>query len=130
MIKIQCDWDLRIFYRLFICRVENLILGDSLQKALIDDITVYTLFSTYFLFCLSLSQERSLFRHKIFLSSFFLLFFSQIKDMLQEDLSGVVFSKQTFPSISGSWLLFYNQICSINRSLLCCFIYLNVAFQT
>lgn len=44
VIIIQSDWD-RDYSKLFNSHARNLILGGSLQKALIDDVTFYVLFS-------------------------------------------------------------------------------------
>lgn len=44
VIIIQSDRD-RDYSKLFISHARNIILGDSLQKTLIDDVTFYVLFS-------------------------------------------------------------------------------------
>lgn len=44
VVIIQSDWD-RDYFKLFISDAKNLILGGSLQKAVINDVTFCVLFS-------------------------------------------------------------------------------------
>ena len=81
VIIMQSDWD-RDYSKLFISHAKNLILGGSLQKALINDVTFCVLFSKVIPPPPLPPPECLFFQHQNFLSSLFFLFFSQLKYLL------------------------------------------------
>lgn len=118
VIIIQSDW-YRDYSKLFISRAKNLILGGSLQEALINVVTFCVLFCKVLPFFLPLMNAYSFITEPFFLFSS--SYSSHSSSIYFDIISMLTLFKADVTFVSGSGLSFYNQVSRMKRSLLCYF---------
>lgn len=124
VIIMQSDWD-RDYSKLFISHAKNLILGGSLQKALINDVTFCVLFSKVIPPPPPLPPPECLFfQHQNFLSSLFFLFFSQLKYLLWYHSYAQTFQIGCFHLCLGLGFLFITRLAEWKDH---CFVILDIS---